>query len=186
MEPMTEYQHKVWTEADIMSLPDIGGKYELIEGEVLVTPASYPHEDLIANLISKLRPYVMKFRLGRIFPSDLGYWMKSGNLRMPDVSFVTREHLADMTREGEGFLHGAPDLAIEVLSPSNTIPAMKKKIAEYFENNCRLVWLVDSRNESVTVLRLDGSETTVTDTLTGEDVIPGFSLDVTELFEDWE
>lgn len=186
MEPVTEYGHKVWTEADIMSLPEIGGKYELIEGEVLVTPASYPHEDLIANLISKLRPFVIKVGLGRIFPSDLGYWMKSGNLRMPDVSFVTKERLVEMAREGEGFLHGAPDLAIEVLSPTNTIPAMKKKIAEYFENGCRLVWLVDPRNESVTVLYPDGSETTVIDAVDGEDVVPGFSLNVRELFEDWE
>jgi len=177
---------KVWTEADLMSLPDVGGKYELIEGEVLVTPAGYSHGDLIANLISRLRPIVIKTSLGRIFPPDVGFWMKRGNLRVPDVSFVTTERLADMIREGEGFLHGAPDLAIEVLSPSNTVPAMKKKVAEYFENGCRLVWLVNPQDESVTVLRPDGSETVTTNTLTAEDLIPGFSLEVAELFKDWE
>ncbi|MFH1117145.1 MAG: Uma2 family endonuclease [Pseudomonadota bacterium] len=121
---------KKWTEADLMSLPDVGGKYELIEGEVLVTPADYIHDDLVADLISRLRPFVRKQGLGRIFASNAGYWMKGGNLRCPDVSFVTTERLADMIRKGESFLHGAPDLAIEVLSPSNTVPAMKNKAAE--------------------------------------------------------
>jgi len=176
-----------WTEAQIMRLPEVGGKYELIEGEVLVTPTGYPHEDLVANLISRLRPFVMELGLGRIFSSSLGYWMKSGNLRSPDVSFVAKERLTDMIREGEGFLYGGPDLAVEILSPSYTVRAMKNKVAEYFENDCRLVWLVDPQDESVTVLYPDGRERLIageTEILSGEDVIPGFLLGIDDLFGD--
>jgi Uma2 family endonuclease len=100
------------------------------------------------------------------------------------VSFVDTNRLEEMIRDPKGFLHGAPDLAIEILSPSNTIQAMKKKADEYFENDTRLVWVVAPEDRTVVVLRPDGSERvlTVTDSLDGEDVIPGFSLVVGELF----
>lgn len=85
----------------------------------------------------------------------------------------------------EGFLKGAPDLAVEILSPSNTVKEMKDKALEYFESGSKLVWIVKPYDRSVVVLRPDGSERvlSVTDSLDGEDVIPGFSLVVGELFE---
>ncbi len=181
MEPVTEQ----WTEAQIMRLPDVPGKYELVEGELVVVAAGREHEDVISNVSLALGNFVKKHKLGRVYTSGIGYWMDNGNLRCPDVSFVAKKHLDDMTRDPKGFLHGSPDLAIEVLSPSNRIRAMKKKAIEYFESGSRLVWFVVPDDRTVTVLSPDGVETTVTDTLTGEDVIPGFSLDVTELFEDW-
>jgi Uma2 family endonuclease len=179
-------EHKIWTEAELMSLPDVGGKYELVEGELVVVAAGLEHEDLVADLTSALRRFARKHGLGRAWASNLGYWMKNGNLRCPDVSFVAKDRLKSMTRDPKGFLYGAPDLAVEILSPSNTVNAMKKKALEYFENGSRLVWIVDPEDRTITVLRPNGTETTKTDTLTGEDVIPGLSLTLSELFEDLE
>ncbi len=176
-------EHK-WTEAQLMSLPDVGGKYELIEGELVVVAAGLEHEELVVGLIFVIKGFAVKLGLGRVFSSNLGYWMRNGNLRCPDVSFVAKDRLKSMTQDPKGFLHGAPDLAVEILSPSNTVPAMKKKAVEYFENGSRLVWIIDPEDRTVTVLRRDGSEITVADTLDGEDVIPGFSLAVAKLFED--
>ncbi len=178
-------EKRTWTEADLMSLPDVGGKYELIEGELVVVAAGREHEDLVFNTILSLGNFVTGSGLGRVYGSNLGYWMNNGNLRCPDVSFVSKDRLEYMTRDPKGFLHGAPDLAIKVLSPSNTVDAMRNKAREYFENGCRLVWIVDPDSRTMTVLLPDGSERalTVEDNLDGEDVIPGFSLPVSGLFE---
>ncbi|MFH1115214.1 MAG: Uma2 family endonuclease [Pseudomonadota bacterium] len=183
MEPATEHEHKVWTEAELMSLPDIPGKYEIIEGELVVTPgATFKHEVIGSRLIIRLGQFVEDHDLGYVGGSSLSCWMKSGNLRSPDVSFVSRTRFDELEQDVDGFLKGAPDLAVEVLSPSNTIPAMKKKALEYFESGCKLVWLIAPDTRSVTILRPDGSETTVTEILTGEDVVPGFEIAVSELF----
>jgi len=177
-------EHKIWTEAELMSLPDVGGKYELVEGELVVVAATLEHEDLVANLICVLRGFTRRHGLGRVYGSNLGCWMQNGDLRSPDVSFVTTERLK--SQNIKGFFRGAPDLSVEILSPSNTVNAMKKKALDYFENGSRLVWIVDPEDRTITVLRPNGTETTITDTLTGEDVIPGFSLTLSELFEDLE
>jgi len=181
MEPMTEQ----WTESQIMRLPDVPGKYELVEGELVVVAAGYEHEMVLIRLTRALLNAVDD-SVGQILSSNMGYWMRNGNFRSPDISFVAKDHLADMIRDRKGFLHGAPDLAIEVLSPSNSVKAMKKKALEYFESGSRLVWFVVADDQTVVVLYPDGSETTVTDTLTGEVVLPGFSVEVGELFQDLE
>jgi len=172
-----------WTESQIMRLPDVGGKYELVEGELVVVADGLEHETILIRLIRALLN-VVNDAFGQIFSSSMGYWMYNGNLRSPDISFVAKDRLDGMTRDPKGFLHDSPDLAIEILSSSSTVNAMKKKALEYFESGCRLVWIVDPGSRTVTVLRPDGNETTVADTLSGEDVLPGFSLVVTELFEE--
>jgi Uma2 family endonuclease len=168
-----------------MRLPDVGGKYELVEGELVVVAAGREHEDVILSLDHLLKNFVIGHDLGRIYGASLGYWMKNRNLRSPDVSFVANARLNTITRDPKGFLHGAPDLAIEVLSPSNSVEAMKRKALEYFESGCRLVWLVAPDDRIVVVLRPDGSELvlTVKDILSGEDVIPGFSVETGEIFK---
>jgi len=176
-----------WTESQIMRLPDVGGKYELVEGELVVVAAGRKHEIVVFRLILALGNFVSE-TLGQVFSSSLGYWMKNGDLRSPDVSFVAKVRLDDMTHDPDGFLYGAPDLSIEILSPSNVVSAMRKKTLEYFENGSRLVWIVNPNDRTVTVLHPDGSETVLSDSdsLDGEDVLPGFSLEVWKLFKGLE
>ncbi len=181
-------EKKVWTEAELLRLPKEEGRHELVGGKLVVMPLfGFKEAELVAALIAELGNVVQKQDLGRVFASNLGYWMSNGNLRCPVVSFVPKDRLADMIREGEGFLYGAPDFAIELVYASNTLPAMKKKAREYSENGSRLVWIIDPDSRTVTVLRPDGSERvlTVAETLDGEDILPGFSLLVSELFKDF-
>jgi len=178
-------EHKVWTEDELMSLPDIAGKYEVVEGELVVTPAAtFKHEIIGGLLIIKLGQFVLEHDLGRVGGSSLGCWMQNGNFRSPDVFFVSWKRFKELGQDMNGFLKGAPDLAVEILSPSNTVKEMTDKAVEYFESGCKLVWIVDPESRTVVVLRPDGTEATVTDTLSGEGVIPRFSLALTKLFED--
>jgi len=182
-------EHKVWTEEELMSLPDIAGRYELVEGELVVTPAAtFKHEIIGGILIAEISYVLKQSKLGRVGGSSLGCWMNNGNLRSPDVFFVSWKRFKELGQDMNGFLKGAPDLAVEILSPSNTVAAMKEKAVEYFESGSELVWIVNPEDRTVTLLRSDGSERalTVRDSLDGEDVIPRFSIVVSELFEDLE
>ncbi|MFC1834489.1 Uma2 family endonuclease [Thermodesulfobacteriota bacterium] len=181
-------EKKAWTESRLMSLPDVGGKHELVEGELVVTPTNFGHEIIGSCLIMELRLFVKQNKLGHVGGSSLGCWISNGNVRSPDVSFVSTKRLKELGQDMRGFLKGAPDLAVEIISPSNTVNDMREKAVEYFESGSKLVWIVSPDDETVVVLRPSGSERVlnVTDSLDGEDVIPGFSLVVSELFEDLE
>jgi Uma2 family endonuclease len=112
--------------------------------------------------------------------------MKNGNKRSPDISFVSREKLKGLTELPDGFLDGAPDLAIEVLSPNNTIAEIDQKIVEYFENGSRLVWVINLKLRYVLVYRSALEPDRLlkqSDTLDGEDVIAGFTMPLCELFQ---
>ncbi|MFH0822899.1 MAG: Uma2 family endonuclease [Pseudomonadota bacterium] len=179
-------EKRTWTEAELMSLPDIAGKYELVEGEPVLTPAAtFRHEIVGTQLIIRLGQFVLDQKLGRVGGSSLGCWMRNGNLRCPDVSFISMERSGELGQDIDGFLKGAPDLAVEILSPSNTVKALKEKAVEYFDSGSKLVWIVNPYDRTVLVLRPDQSESLLTaaDSLDGEDVVPGFSLAMGELFE---
>lgn len=174
-----------WTEEELMSLPDVDGKYELVEGELIVGPAGFEHEMICSHLISALDRYVRDQGLGRVAGSSLGCWMKSGNLRSPDVSFVTMERIKGLGGAIRRFLEGAPDLAVEILSPSDSLKKTKEKAFEYLENGARLVWIIDPGSKKAHTIDRFESETTlaVNDDLTGEEVVPGFSIALSALFE---
>ncbi len=105
-------------------------------------------------------------------------------MRGPDVAFVSRERLPERAYEEPGFWHLAPDLAVEVISPSNTAAEIHEKVREYLDAGTSLVWVVDPRTRTVAVHRSPG-ETTVLregDDVDGGDVLPAFSAAVSELF----
>jgi Uma2 family endonuclease len=103
-------------------------------------------------------------------------------VRAPDVCFVRVQRIPSGSTPP--FLEGAPDLAVEVLSPSNTKREMALKVAQYLGTGARLVWLVDSEEQSITVHRLDHDPEilNVGDQLSGHDVLPGFQCPVAEVF----
>jgi Uma2 family endonuclease len=112
--------------------------------------------------------------------------MKSGNKRSPDISFVAKERLQGLEELPDGFLEGAPDLAIEILSPTNTIEEIHAKLVEYFENGAQLVWIIHPNERYILVYRCAQEPDRLlksTDFLDGEELIPSFSLPVAELFQ---
>lgn len=174
-----------WTEKMIMSIPKDGHKHELINGEFTMVPAGFEHEVVIAKLIAVLAKFVYENKLGFICGSNLGCWMKSENLRCPDVSFISKDRLKKSVRLPKGFFKGSPDLAVEVLSPSDTIEGVHGKIVEYFGNDTRLVWVVNPEEQTVTVYRSLYPHKLLTnkDALDGDSILDGFSVPVSALFE---
>lgn len=106
---------RTWTDEELMCLPDDGRKYELVDGELVVSPAGGRHGRTIVRLTVRLGAFVAERRLGEVFDSSTGFRLPGGDLRSPDVSFVTASRLPE---DGvpRGFLYLAPDLAAEVLA----------------------------------------------------------------------
>ncbi len=128
----------------------------------------------------------MPKKLGVILDSSAAFTMKNGNKRSPDIAFFAKERLQGMTALPSGYLEGAPDLAVEVLSPGNTVEEIDDKLTEYFENGSRLVWVINPIQHYVLVYRSAQEPDRLLksmDSLDGEEVIPGFTLAVADLFQ---
>src|SRR5262249_12781987 len=114
---------KVWTEAELQALPDAGYLYEVVDGELVMSPKNnFQHEEICADLLAAMRTFAKEHRLGAVLGSSAGCWMQNRNCRAPYISFVTRARLRQLgfKRSTKKFLPVAPDLAVEVLSPSNS------------------------------------------------------------------
>ncbi len=177
-------ENKVWTEAELMALPDDGRKYELVEGEIVASNAGIEHEFIGARLIIVLGGFVHGKKLGVVCGSSAGYWIKSGNLRSPDVSFIAKERLQGLKYAPKKFFHGAPDLVVEILSPSDSVEGLHEKIVEYFESGARLIWVLNPQEQTILVYHTPQPDLLLRtgDSISGGDVIPGFSLLLSELF----
>jgi Uma2 family endonuclease len=177
-------EKKIWTDEEFMALPE-GGRYELVDGEVVDMGNSGMEHGYVASILNILvGGYVLSQKLGVVCDSSTAFAMKTGNKRSPDFSFVSKDRLQGVRRLTKGFFQGAPDLAVEVISPSNTFEEIHNKLVEYFENGCRLAWVINPDEQSVLVYRQPQPDRLlkVTDALSGEEVIPGFELPVAELF----
>ena len=156
--------------------------YEYIKGELVpMPPTSIEHGDISMNLISLLNSYVRENQLGRVYMPDTGFRVGERVL-MPDIAFLSNEHIPDDRSKASPV---PPDLAVEVVSPSDTLRRVEEKVFAYLEAQTQLVWVLSPTFKTVTVYRSETDITLLTrnDTLTGEDVVEGFSCQVAELFE---
>ena len=180
--------HKIWTDAEFMALPDDGHHYEIVNGELIDRGNSGAlHGYVCGLLLAALGSYIIPEKLGVILNSSTAFKMKNGNKRSPDIAFFTKERLQGMKTLPSGYLEGAPDLAVEVLSPGNTIEEIEEKLSEYFENGSRLVWVVSPTQHYILVYRSAKEPDRLLkmqDNLNGEEVIPGFELAIADLFQE--
>jgi Uma2 family endonuclease len=179
---------KIWTDEEFMALPE-DGRYELVNGELVsMGNSGMEHGELGSFLGGSLSLYVRSRKLGVICDSSTAFSLKSGNRRSPDVSFIAKERLQGIKRLPKGYFEGAPDLAVEILSPSNTVEEIHTKIVEYFENGAQLIWVINPQEQYVLVYHAPSPDALlrVGDCLDGEAIVPGFSLAVAELFAEWE
>jgi Uma2 family endonuclease len=179
-------ERKIWTDEEFMALSDRGGdRYELVNGEVrTISNSGMEHGNIGTFLGGVIELYARTNRLGVTCDSSTAFALKSGNKRSPDISFVSKERLQGLRRIPKGFFQGAPDLAIEVISPNNTFAEIHDKLVEYFDNGCRLAWVVNPSERSVLVYHQPQPDKLlkISDNLDGEQVLPGFILPVAELF----
>lgn len=174
------------TEQDLQDAIDEGrGLFELVDGTLVEKAVGYKSSFLTVALLAALRAFVRSQKLGRVSGPDGVLRLDAGLFRAPDVSFVSWKRFPDRGRmPKEAFPNLIPDLAVEVLSPSNTRAEMKRKREEYFRNGVRLVWIVDPETRTVEVYapRRKTVVLTEADTLDGGKVLPGFTLSLAELF----
>ncbi|MDE0013357.1 MAG: Uma2 family endonuclease [Candidatus Poribacteria bacterium] len=156
--------------------------YEYIKGELIpMPPTSVEHGYISVNLSSLLHLYVRENQLGRVLISDTGFRIGE-HVLMPDIAFLTSARIPDDLSKASPI---PPDLAVEVVSPTDVLYKVEEKVFAYLEAGTQLVWVLKPRSKTVTVYRSETDITLLTrnDTLTGENVIEGFSCQVAELFE---
>lgn len=122
--------------------------------------------------------------LGEVFSSSTGFRLANTAVRSPDAAFVAKGRLPENWDEEEDkFINLAPDFVIEIRSKNDSLAKLKAKMEEYISNGVQLGWLIDSKNQQALVYRRDGSITQypATAVLSGEDVVPGFTLPLRKL-----
>ena len=173
------------TEADLIAVNDRKqGLYELVDGVLVEKGMGYNESNLALVLGSFLHAFVIARNLGIVSGADGMMRLFPGLVREPDVAFASWDRMPGRRRSQNPIAGFAPDLAVEVLSKSNTRREMARKRKEYFEAGVRLVWEVNLVKRVVIVYEgaekfkvLDASQT-----LDGGDVLPGFVLPLTDLF----
>jgi len=175
------------TADDLLAMPEDGNRYELIRGELVSTPmSSYESSDIAAGIVTVLRTYAHTHRLGRVTGADGAFILARDpyTVRIPDVSFVRIDRLPPPAQRRQ-FLELAPDLAVEVVSPSDSANAVQEKVREYLDYGVQLIWVVHPAQRTVTVYTADRNARVLyeDEALDGGDVLPGFTLTVAEIFE---
>ena len=175
------------TAAELLAMPDDGFHfYELVKGELItMPPAGGEHGAIGIRAVVRIGVIVEANDLGVVFNADTGFIISTDpdTVRAPDVSFVRKERIS---ADGipRGFFPGAPDLAVEVISPSDSYTEVAEKVAQLLDAGTLLVVLIDPRTRTITLRHQSGETTTLgeADTLTLGDVLPGFECAVGDLF----
>jgi Uma2 family endonuclease len=175
------------TADDLLRLPRDGCRYELVRGELrTLPPFGWGHGDETSVFDGSLGPYVRMHRLGRVLAGAPGFRLTTDpdTVRAPDVAFIRHERLpAGISRRG--YFPGAPDLAVEVISPNDLYTEVDEKVAAWLEHGTQIVFVVNPRRRTVAVhrpgqpVRILGIE----DTLDGEEVVPGWRFPIRDLFD---
>ncbi|MSQ06657.1 MAG: Uma2 family endonuclease [Dehalococcoidia bacterium] len=178
---------RVFTADDLLRLPDDGWRYELVRGGLRkMAPAGKHHGVLAVRVTWRLAQYVEAHSLGDVCAAETGFRLSSApdTVLAPDVAFISRQRLSEVGREVEGYWPGAPDLVVEVISPSDTYTEVDTKVLKWLAGGARMVVVINPRTKRVAVYR---SPTDVTilgdrDVLDGQDVVPGWTMALADLF----
>ncbi len=173
------------TADDLLSMPD-GDRYELVDGELVESVMSEEANLIAAELLGLLREFVKPRRLGLVIPEQTYRCFPDdpNRVRRPDVSFVLAEKRPRGPRR-RGHTPTPPDIAVEVVSPNDTVYDLGTKLADYASAGVPLVWVVNPLQRTVTVYTAGVPSPTLLgpeDELTGGDVLPGFACRVADLF----
>ena len=176
------------TAEELLRLPSgMGARYELAEGVLReMSPAGSRHGRIALRIGGLVDLYVRGHRLGEAVGAETGFILRRNpdTVRAPAAAFIARARIP-ATGLPEGFFPGAPDLAVEVVSPTDAAAEVQRKVREYFDAGAQQVWVVYPDLREVMVFRSVRESVTLAaaDTLDGGTLIPGFTCPVAELFE---
>jgi Uma2 family endonuclease len=158
---------------------------ELVDGTLVEKPVGWEESAIAGYIIQALLNFVRPRRLGKVLAPDGMLRLVPGLMRAPDASFIARGRLKRYERGGERYPSIGPDLAVEVISKSNTRAEIARKLVEYFAAGTRMAWVVDPKTETVRVHQAPRKFVVVGsgDVLDGGDVIPGLLIPVKDLFD---
>jgi Uma2 family endonuclease len=172
------------TAAELERMPDDDSvRIELDEGELITTPpAGMDHGDCAFEIARLLGNFVERHDLGKIYAAETGFTLNTDTVRAPDVAFVRKQRLASVHRKGFG--KGAPDLAVEVFSPSDSVRQLMRKVKQYFAAGGHTVWIVYPDRCEVQILEAVGTDRLLgaSDTLEAPELLPGFAAPVEAIF----
>jgi Uma2 family endonuclease len=176
-------QDQLFTADELLMLPHDKHRYALIEGTLIeMSPTDITHGRLTSRIAALLDVFVSEQKLGQVYGAETGFKLSSNpdTVYGADAAFVTKAR----AQYGEGYFLGAPDLAVQVVSPGNSQIELHKKIAGYFDAGTRIVWVVYPKSRVVYVYRSAGEITVLNegDSLEGLAVLPGFSVKVRDIF----
>jgi Uma2 family endonuclease len=159
-------------------------RYELDEGALIemTKPRYDPHNRIVRNISRALDKYLDAHPIGDLLSADNLFVLGPATKRAPDLSFMRTERMKAI-QPGKD-IEGAPDLAIEVLSPSDTAIAIRRKVKQYFHAGARMVWVVLPESREIEVWRENSGNQVLGESefLSGADVLPGFSIKIASLF----
>ncbi len=178
-------QDRLYTADDLANMPDDGKIYELHNGVLIeVAGSKYRQTRLAAWIIYLLTTFIEQKGIGgAVTGADGAAELNEYNTRIPDVGYITAERAHK--QDDDSYLQGAPDLAVEVQSRSNSDLEMQQRAGEYLAAGARLVWIVNAERRTVDVYRPGGSRTVVgiDGVLDGFDVLPNLAMAVQEIFK---
>lgn len=182
---------RLMTAEELIAMPKSEVRYELVRGELVSRQWAGMRDGLAStNILFSLWTHVKENNLGMAYPANTGFLIESGpdHVRAPSVAFVERERVEVVMSDEkyrDRYFPGAPDLAVEVVIPSDTYYYMNGKIADWLNTGARMVIVVIANIPLVKVYRsqTDFDVLTEADTLDGGDVVPGWRMPVSEIFE---
>jgi Uma2 family endonuclease len=179
-------QQGEWTREDWLRLPNDGFRYEVLNGELYMTPPpAIQHQFASANLFSALRDFVQRHSLGYVLYAPCGVYLPTHPVPVqPDILFIHAERRGII---GAEYIEGAPDLVVEVLSPSNWLYDRREKFQAYQKAGVPEYWIVDYRARTIDVFFLEKGTYTLLDQygageIARSRILEGFEVAVSEVF----
>jgi Uma2 family endonuclease len=174
------------TAEQLLAMAGDGHRYELVAGDLrMMSPSGWEHGEVVGNLHTLLGNHVRRQKLGKLFGAETGFLIgrNPDTVRAPDIAFVAKQHVPAKKPE-EAYWPGAPDLAVEVLSPNDKTGDVDEKIAAWLAAGAAAVWVVDPKLRTVTIYQSTTSVQVKTagELLQDDSVVPGFSCSVDEIF----
>ena len=180
---------RLYTAEHLALLPDDGHRHQLVEGELVrEPPPGFDHGSVVARIARALLVHVERTGTGFVVAGDSGFILHRGpdTVLAPDVAFIARERMPRRVREQRPWPEVAPDLVVEVKSPSDSRRGLVAKAQRWLKSGTRMVWIVDPAAREVIVVRPDHElePRRDGDVLSGDPILPGLMIPVEQLWPD--